>query len=266
MKAFGRSAIGFTRADIDITDQRAVARKIKEISPVAVINTAAFHKIEECERDSEKSYQVNAFGAQYVARAAHAVHAAIIYISTDYVFGDYKKKYCESDCVNPLNIYGASKLAGEELTRIVNPHHYIIRTSALFGAHQSGKGHNFVTLMLKLAREGQEITVVDDQYTAPTYTVDLAEKIKELIIKKAPYGIYHITNSGSCSWHEFAKTIFKLARIKPQCKAKKTFIKKGQTRRPHSTVLINQAIQKLKIKPLRPWKEALSSYFDNFLK
>ena len=201
--------IGVGRADFDVTDYTRAENFVIAHKPSFVINTAAYHKTEECELNPDKSFQVNAIGAYNIARAAKLAGAKIIFVSTDYVFDGRKKYYIESDIPNPLNVYGASKLAGENLTKIANENHYIIRTSWLFGAHRSSKGYNFVSLMLEKAKNDEDIKVIGDQYGSPTYTHDLAVKIKELIDKNAMAGIYHITNFGSCSWHKFAKEIFK---------------------------------------------------------
>lgn len=252
--------VGWTLADFDVTDKEKISAKIKEAKPDVIINTAAFHKVEECELDPGKSFAVNAAGAFNAAKAAAEISAKIVFISTDYVFGNAKNSYSESDAPDPLNVYGASKLAGEIMTRIANPNHYIVRTSALFGEHQSGKGHNFVQLMLGLARDGKEIKVVDDQFTAPTFTPDLSQKIKELIFKNAPFGAYHITNQSGISWYEFAKIIFETAGISADLKPIKTNERPSNLVRPKSTILINNAIQKIGLSPMRPLKEALAEY------
>lgn len=263
-RVLGKSnqVIRFTRRDFDVSDQDAVLSFIGGVQPDAVINTAAFHKVEECEVNPRRSFDVNGLGAYYLASAAAQNGASIIYISTDYVFGGEKKTFEESDCPNPLNVYGTSKLAGEQLTKIANPRYYIIRTSALFGINTSGKGYNFVTLMLKLAAENQEIKVVDDQFTSPTYTLDLAEKIQELIKRPAPFGIYHITNYGGCSWFDFAKKIFELKKLNPDLKAIKTADRPAKLTRPSSTILSNKALEKSGLALLRPWPEALQDYLE----
>ncbi len=241
-----------TRDDFDIIDAGGTENFIKQSKPYIVINTAAYHKTEECELNPEKSFAVNAIGAFNVAKAAKKIGAKIIFISTDYIFDGSKEYFTESDMPNPLNVYGASKLAGENLTKIANENHYIIRTSWLFGVHRSGKGHNFVALMLEKAKNGEDIKVVNDQFGSPTYTYDLALKIKELIDKKAPAGVYHITNSGSCSWYEFAKEIFKLSGIKADLEGISSKERPSNIKRPKYSVLIGEN--------LRPWQEALNDF------
>jgi len=234
--------------------------------PDIVINTAAYHKTEECELNPEKSFSVNAIGAFNAAKAAKEIGAKIIFISTDYVFDGRKEHYSESDAPNPLNVYGASKLAGEILTKIANDNFYIIRTSWLFGIHKSGKGHNFVSLMLEKAKNGENIKVVDDQFGSPTYTYDLAAKIKELIEKNAPADIYHITNTSSCSWHELAEKIFELVKLNPKIEKIKSSDRPSSVKRPKYSVLISENLKKQGIDNLRPWPEALSAYLDEIKK
>lgn len=260
MEAFGSSAVGCTHADVDVTDADAVSEVINRIKPAVVINTVAFHRSEECEKDPAKSYTVNALGAWNVAKAASGVGAVSVYVSTDYVFGNAKKEYGEGDMPEPLNVYGASKLAGEQLTAIANPKHYIIRTSALFGKYKSGKGHNFVTLMLSLVEKGGPISVVADQYTTPTYAGDLAVKIKELLEAKAPYGTYHVTNTGGVSWYGFAGEIFKAAGKQVDLRAVSVAGRSSTFVRPDSTVLISEKLAGAGIPPLRPWQDALREY------
>lgn len=254
--------IGATRADFDVSDFDATNKFITKHHSDIVINTAAYHKTEECEINPEKSFSVNAIGAFNVAKAAKEVGAKIIFISTDYVFDGSKEIFTESDMPNPLNVYGASKLAGENLTKIANDNFYIIRTSWLFGIHKSSKGHNFVSLMLEKAKNGENIKVVDDQFGSPTYTYDLALKIKELIDKKTPSGIYHITNYGSCSWYEFAKKIFELSDLKSNLEEIKSSDRPSSVKRPKYSVLISENLKKQGIETLRPWPKALSAYLE----
>ncbi len=256
--------IQWTLQDFDVVNEERTHKVIKDTAPQLVINTAAFHKVGECEQDPQKSFEVNALGAFHAARAAAAVGAKTVFISTDYVFGNDKDSYIESDTPCPLNVYGASKLAGEQLTRIANPGaHYIVRTSALFGEHQSGKGYNFVTLMLNLAREGKEIRVVDDQYTAFTYTKDLAEIIRKLVSGDAGPGTYHITNQGSASWFEFARKIFKYAGVAPDLKSTSSEERHEILVRPESSVLKSEVLPGVGLQLLRPWEEALKEHMNS---
>ncbi|MBU2573073.1 MAG: dTDP-4-dehydrorhamnose reductase [Elusimicrobia bacterium] len=256
----GHEVIGSSRADFDVADSPAAGSFIKKARPDLIINTAAFHKTEECELNPERSFAVNSLGAYNVAKAAKETGAKFVFFSTDYVFDGSKKSFTESDAPNPLNVYGASKLAGELLTSAGNDNYYIIRTSWLFGIHRSGKGHNFVTLMLEKAKNGETIKVVGDQFGLPTYTHDLALKIKELIDKNAPAGIYHMANSGPCSWHEFAKKIFELAKLAPNLEQIKSGDGLSKIKRPEYSVLTSENLKREGIKNMRPWQEALGDF------
>lgn len=252
-----------TRDDFDVSDGLTVERFVKNANPDVVINTAAYHKTEECELNPEKSFAVNAIGAYNVAKAAADINAKIVFFSTDYVFDGSKEFFTESDTPNPLNVYGASKLAGENLTRIANENYYIIRTSWLYGSHESSKGYNFVSLMLEKAKNGEIIKVINDQFGSPTYTYDLALKIKELIGKEALSGVYHITNSGSCSWYEFAKKIFELANLKPNLEEIKSSDRSSNIKRPKYSVCVSENLKKQGIENLRLWQEALKEFLIN---
>lgn len=195
--------------DLDITDINAVMNAVSSVKPDLVINSAAFTKVDECEEKPDLAYKVNGYGAGNVAIACEEAGARLVHISTDYVF-DGKKgtPYLEDDGVNPLNVYGKSKLLGERNVISFCRRHYIVRTQGLFGAN----GKNFAETILRNARAGKPLTVVNDQFGSPTYTRDLAAAILTLT-EKPEYGIYHITNSGVASWYEFALEILKAAGI-----------------------------------------------------
>ncbi|MDO8443571.1 MAG: dTDP-4-dehydrorhamnose reductase [Candidatus Azambacteria bacterium] len=262
----GYEVIKAVHDDFDVADKIATENFIKNCAPDIVINTAAYHKIEECELNPERSFAVNAIGAFNVSKAAAAIGAKIIFFSTDYVFDGSKEYFIESDTPNPLNVYSSSKLAGENLTKIANENHYVIRTGWLFGVHQSGKGYNFVGLMLEKAKNGGVIKVVNDQFGSPTYSYDLAVKIKELIDKKAPPGIYHMTNGGFCSWYEFAKKIFELGEIKADIAPVSSQEYPSNIKRPKCSVLKNESLKKQNIEILRPWQEALGAFMLEYNK
>jgi len=268
IKIFGDSyeIIKSVRSDFDVADKMAAENFIKNCAPDVIINTAAYHKTEECELNPEKSFAVNAIGAFNVAKVAKEIGAKVIFISTDYVFDGTKEYFVESDIPNPLNVYGVSKLAGENLIKIANEDYYIIRTSWLFGIHKSGKGNNFVTLMLEKEKNGENIKVVDDQFGSPTYTYDLALKIKELVDKNVLPGMYHITNSGSCSWHEFTQKIFELSNLKPNLEQVKSADGPSKIKRPKYSVLISENMKKQGIESLRPWQEALGDFMLEYNK
>lgn len=252
-------------ADFDVSDCVKTRAFIAHAHPDIVINTAAYNKTEEAERNPEKSFQVNALGAHSVASAAAGIGAEIFYFSTNYVFDGTKEQFSEDDHPNPLNVYGASKYAGEMLVHIANQKSFIIRTSNLFGTHQGGggKGYNFVSMMLEKAKHNEEIRVVNDQFGSPTYTHDLALKIKELIEHVIPPGTYHISNSGSCSWYEFAEKIFELSGVHPPALVPIPTPEGALLiKRPRTAALVSKKLPALGIAPLRSWQDALAAYFD----
>ncbi len=250
-----------THADIEITNAESVTWTIGQHGPDVVISTAAFHKVDECERDAARAFAVNAVGARYLAAACRDAGAALVYLSTDYVFdGSKGQPYSETDPPAPINVYGASKVAGEHMIRATLERHLIVRTSGLYGiAGSSGKGGNFVELMLRLARDAKPIRVVTDQVLTPTYTVDLAQAIASLV-HGGHYGLFHITNSGSCSWFEFAQEIFRQMGLTPGLQATTTAAFGAPARRPAYSVLAHDAWRRAGFAELRPWQEALGAY------
>lgn len=255
------SLIPLTHRDVDICDFVHTHKVLTALKPEIVINTAAFHRVDDCEVQPEKAFWVNTYAVRKLAQFCAELDCCLVHISTDYVFGgDKRTPYTEDDAPNPLNVYGVSKLAGEYFVRNICPKHFIIRTSGLYGvAGSSGKGGNFVETMIRLAKEGKPIRVVNDQVLTPTYAKDLAEKIKELMQTKA-YGLYHITNSGQCSWYEFASKIFELLDLKPDFKPIASAEYGARAPRPAYSVLAHKALQRLGLADLRPWPEALEAY------
>jgi len=255
--------IPITHKDLDITDRKKVFEIINKTKPDIVINTAAYHKVDECEDNPEKSFLVNATGAYYVAQASKENEAVCVFISTDYIFDGRKKSpYIETDCPTPLNVYGTSKVAGEQLVRMTCPKHFIIRTTGLYGlAASQQKGGNFVDKMIQLSQIRDEVRVVNDQILTPTYTVDLSNKMAELS-RTQHYGTYHLTNSGYCSWYEFTKKIFKLVGIQTKLSPTTSEEFKTRAKRPSYSVLENHNLKKIGLEDLRPWQAALKSYLQ----
>jgi dTDP-4-dehydrorhamnose reductase len=258
----GHDVIPLGHAQVEVTNQESVQHALQEARPDVVINCAAFVRVDECEDRPEYAFRVNAVGGMNVARACSELGSVCIYISTDYVFGGEKcTPYTEEDAPNPLSVYGVSKLAGEYFVRNVCPKHFVVRTSGLYGiAGSSGKGGNFVETMIRLAKENKPIRVVDDQVLTPTHTKDLAQKIKELLQTEA-YGLYHITNSGQCSWYEFAGKIFELLSLKPDFGPTSTANFGAKARRPTYSVLAHDGLKKLNSYEISPWQKALGAYF-----
>ncbi len=261
----GDGTVALTHKDIEIVDQRRAEAVLGRIEPDVVINTAAYHRVEDCETEYARAFEVNGIGSANLARAAEKLGFALVHISTDYVFdGKKREPYQEDDAPNPLNTYGLTKLAGEYYIRNLCTKHYIVRTSGLYGlAKCRAKGGNFVETMLRLAREQPELKVVDDQLLVPTYTLDLAEKIKELVAKdkKDRYGTYHIANSGQCSWYEFAAKIFELEGLHGVNLKKTTSAEfRSKVMRPAYSVLGSNGLKSIGLKPLRSWQDALKEY------
>ena len=259
--------VPFTRADLDITDRDAVERVLDAHAPAWVINTAAFHRVDDIElKDAQLAFAVNEVAAGHLARACARRGARLLHLSTDYVFGggrhsEPRRPYAEDSPPFPLSVYGESKLAGERLIQEASSTHLVVRSSGLYGvAGSAGKGGNFVETMLRLARKGERIKVVHDQVLAPTYTADLAEAIARLVAARPPGGIYHLTNAGACSWFEFAGRIFELCKLAPDLAPTTSAEYKAPASRPPYSVLANTRAAALGLPPLRPWPEALEDY------
>ena len=251
--------IGLTHKDIEVSDYESCLI-LKKYKPEIIINTAAFHKTDQCEEEPLKAFSVNAIGAKNVATISKEINAITVYISTDYVFdGSKTEPYTEEDIPNPINTYGISKLAGELYTK-QNPKHYIIRIASLFGiAGSSGKGGNFVETMIKKALNKEVIYVVDDIWMSPTYTKDAALIIKKILENNLPYGIYHATNKGYCTWFQFAQEIFKLTVLTPIIKPIKKDQLQIKAKRPRFSPLESIKLPKFGIQ-IRRWEEALREY------
>ena len=260
----GYELIPLTHNDIEITDMDSVKQVFNKYEPDIIINTAAYVRVDDCETEQDKAFSINALGARNVAVVAQQLGAKLFYISTDYVFGGESPSpgvpYTEFDAPVPVNVYGKSKLAGENFVRHLCRKHFIVRTSGLFGtAGSSGKGGNFVETMLKLARERDKLSVVNDQICSPTYTRDLASKIVQLIGTEY-YGIFHITNKGFCSWYDFTKEIVNQAGLNTAVIPISSEQYPQKARRPGYSVLDNYHLRLLGLDDLPTWQEALKEY------
>ena len=254
--------------ELDITDESAVLKKVEEIKPEYIINCAAYTAVDKAEDVYDLADKINADGPGNLAKAAKAVDAVLIHISTDYVFNgdlDISKSYVETDQVGPVTVYGKTKLHGEEEVQKNTDKFYIFRTAWLYG-----DGNNFVRTMLKLGTTKDEINVVSDQHGSPTYAEDLANIIKQAIEKKIPYGIYHTTNQGFTTWYEFTKKIFELANI--SCKVNPVttekyieIMKVKQAKRPFNSKLSKEKILSQGVE-IPTWEEGLKRYLDIELK
>lgn len=247
--------------EIEVRDYSSCA-KLGSLSPDVVINTAAFHKTDACEDDPLKTFSVNAIGSKNVAQICGEIGASYVYISTDYVFdGNKGKPYTEEDLPNPINTYGISKVAGEHYAKLAKKY-YIVRVSSLFGVSGArGKGGNFVETMIQKAKNNEEINVVCDMFMSPTYTKEAADIIKRIIKNKLPYGVYHASNKGYCSWYTFAEAIFKLLRLNTDIKPIKTEALNLKAKRPKFSALKSIVLSEHGINT-REWKLALEEYLE----
>jgi dTDP-4-dehydrorhamnose reductase len=247
--------ICWDRTEIDIADRENVNKKISEINPDLVINAAAYTNVDGAETEKELVMKINGEAVGYLAEACKKCGAILIHYSTDYVFdGKNQNGYKENDKPeNSVNAYGQSKLLGEKMLQENTDRFYLIRTSWLFGKG----GKNFVETMLTLAQKNETIRVVNDQHGKPTFAVDLAKKTKKLVEGKFPFGIYHITNENTCTWHEFAKEIFKIADVNVEVTPVSSDEFPTPAKRPAYSILINT-----KLPSSRPWQEALEEYLN----
>ncbi|SFA57969.1 dTDP-4-dehydrorhamnose reductase [Anoxybacillus pushchinoensis] len=250
----GYKVYGYGRDELDITNFEQVKQVISEVNPDVVIHAAAYTKVDLAESEPDQAFLINAYGTRNVVVASEAIGAKLVYVSTDYVFdGTANVPYNEFAPTNPLSVYGKSKLAGEQFVRDLHSKFFIVRTSWVYGKH----GNNFVKTMLKLAQERDELMVVHDQIGCPTYTVDLANCILELI-QTEKYGIYHVSNSGHCSWYEFAKAIFEEAGIEVKVNPCTTKDFPRPAPRPAYSVLDHMALQLNGFREMREWRVALA--------
>ena len=256
-----------THADLDIATLESTRSVLTRIHPSLIVNTAAMHHVENCEKEPLKAYQINALGARHLAIAATELGAKLLHVSTDYVFdGSKKQPYLESDLTAPLNVYGNTKLAGEMFIRASMDRYFILRTSARYGRHpcRAKGGRNFVELMLKLVREREELRVVDDEVVSPTSTAELAKQI--LVLSQTDqYGLYHATAEGSCSWYEFAKKIFEIANVKTNLAPALPNEFPAKVPRPKYSVLENFGLKTLGINSFKGWEDGLHSYLISAL-
>jgi dTDP-4-dehydrorhamnose reductase len=249
-----------TRADCDLTNATAVRAKFLDLKPDVVLNCAAYNFVDKAEDEPMAAFMVNAFAVRELAQACCDLGLALVHFSTDYVFGlDAARQtpFREGDAPGPVSAYGLSKLAGEYFVRSLCPKHFVIRTCGLYGRWGTGgKGGNFVETMLRVAGLAKPLKVVADQVCTPSYTVDVAEAVGR-IVQTADYGLYHVTNAGQCTWHEFAATIFELAGVKADLTPITSAQFGAKARRPPYSAM---ASERPATPRMRPWREALAAY------
>jgi dTDP-4-dehydrorhamnose reductase len=248
------------RQVMDITNPQQVSHVIGEIQPDVVVHCAAYTAVDQAESDEDTAYAVNAFGTRNVASAAEKIGSKLIYISTDYVFnGRGTIPYREYDNTDPQSVYGKSKRAGEVLAQTLSSRYFIVRTSWVYGLY----GNNFVKTMKKLAETRKQLKVVHDQVGSPTFTKDLAQFLAQLM-NTEKYGIYHASNTGVCSWFEFAKAIFELSYINIDVEPCTTEEFPRPAPRPSFSVMEHLAIRANGFVDFRPWREGLKDFLTEW--
>jgi dTDP-4-dehydrorhamnose reductase len=261
----GQEVVGLTHADLDVADEPAVWAAVRDHAPDLVVHAGAWTDVDGCEDDPERAHRVNALGSWWVARACEAAGAAMVMVSTDYVFdgeggashGGDAAPYTEFQSIDPLNAYGRSKAAGEQLVRQTLPAHYVVRTAWVCGA----RGKNFVRTMLRVGHERGEARVVDDQLGSPTFTRDLAAAIRELAVT-GRYGTYHRTNRGTCSWYELAAATYELAGIEVDLQPMSSDQLDRPAPRPAYSVLSDRHSVSSGLAPLPHWREGLRDLLE----
>jgi dTDP-4-dehydrorhamnose reductase len=257
LEMFGAAARGVCRDEMEITDPASVGKVLQRLKPKVVVNAGAYTDVDGCESERERAFAVNGDGVRNLALTTREIGARLVQVSTDYVFdGSKGTPWLEGDPVNPLSVYGRSKLKGEESARL-NPDHVIVRTQWLYGLH----GRNFVETMLRLGRERDEVAVVHDQFGSPTWTVDLCLAIGALL-ETDRRGVYHAANAGFCSWYDFARAIFHEAGLKTRVRAITTEELGRPAPRPRYSVLDCSKLTRDTGFMPEDWRKALKKYLN----
>jgi dTDP-4-dehydrorhamnose reductase len=253
-----------TREQIDLAQPATIRPALEQIRPDVVVNCAAYNFVDKAESEPEAAFAVNAWGVRELAMACRDLGCVLVQFSSDYVFGldtARESPYAETDAPGPVSVYGLSKLAGEYLVRSICPRHFVIRTCGLYGVWGAGgKGGNFVETMLRVAAQGKPLRVVADQVCTPSYTVDVATATAALISSER-FGLYHIVNGGSCTWHGFAAAIFEMAGVHANPTAITSAEYGAPARRPGYGVLATEKYHTVG-PAMRPWREALAAYLE----
>jgi len=250
----GRSheVIALSRARLDVADFEAVSSALEEHSPDVVVNAAAYTNVDGCETEADLAFRVNALGPRNLAQLCEERGCDLLHVSTNYVFdGGSRRPYEPFDAPNPISVYGRSKLAGEEYVRQLTNRWYVVRSAGVYG-----RGNNFVRTMLRLGAERDVLEVKEDEFISPTFALDLAEGMTTLI-EDGRYGLYHLTNAGSCSWYEFAREIFALAGVEVEVVPVPGAEYPLPAARPANGVLST-----LGSPELRHWRDALKDYLE----
>ena len=257
----GQNAYPFVRSDFDVTDHGRAKAVLMDLRPEVIVNTTAYHRVDDCETAAGLAYGVNVLAVLNLVRLANELDATLLHFSTDYVFdGQSTQPYVESSIPFPLSVYGNSKLAGEYVVRTLARKPIVIRTCGLYGrAGSRGKGGNFVETMLRKAKAKEAIRVVNDQVATPTSTADLARQVAALLASNHR-GLFHATNEGSCSWFQFAQAIFEISGIEADLMPTTSQEFKAPALRPRYSVLENHRLKDLGINRMLHWRDALGEY------
>lgn len=249
---------GVDREDFDITDRDAVRDYILNYHPDVIVHCSAYTAVDRAEDEEETCYKVNVEGVKYIAETAKELDAKLVYISTDYVFdGSGDNFFNIDDKTGPLNVYGKTKLGGEEEVKKLLDKYFIIRISWVFGLN----GNNFIKTMMKLGESRAELNIVADQVGSPTYTYDLAPLICDMI-ETEKYGVYHATNEGECSWAEFAEYIFSVTGQNVLVHYITTEEYPVKAARPKNSRLSKISLDEAGFKRLPDWKDAVKRYIE----
>ena len=260
LKKRGHEPIGVDREEMDLMNNDAIREFIMNTRPEAIIHCAAYTAVDKAEEEVEVCYQVNAEATKVIAECAKELDITLIYISTDYVFDGTKEgEYVETDVPNPINVYGASKLLGEQYVQQLLEKYYIVRISWVFGEN----GNNFIKTMRRLGSERDELNIIHDQVGSPTYTADLAPLLVDMM-ETNNYGIYHATNEGTCSWFEFANEIFKQSNIEVKTNPITTDQYPTAAKRPMNSRMSKDKLTEFGFALLPSWEEALNNYLYLF--
>lgn len=252
----GYISIGVDKEKMDLTDLSNINSFIKDSNVDAIIHCAAYTAVDLAEDNKELCEIVNSLSVKEIANVCKELDIPLVYISTDYVFdGSKDEEYTENDIENPINVYGKTKLDGENYVKEILDKYYIVRISWVFGEN----GKNFINTMLRLSKEHKELNIIDDQIGSPTYTKDLAPLLADML-ETDRYGLYHATNEGFCSWYEFAKEIFKIKNIDIKVNPISTKDYPTKARRPLNSKMSKQKLIDKGFIPLRNWKEAVKDY------
>jgi dTDP-4-dehydrorhamnose reductase len=271
IRCLGAQAIPLRHQDIELTDFGSVRSALTDAAPTAVINTAAYNWVDKAEDEPQAAYTSNALGPRNVALVCAELQIPLLHVSTDYVFGQDSRDgnhggtrpYREVDAPGPVSAYGISKLAGEYFVRSISPQHFVVRTCGLYGNSDTvGKG-NFVKTMLRLGKERGTVRVVHDQYCTPTATADLAPAIVQLL-QSQQFGLYHLTNSGSTTWCDLARTIFQTAGLAVNVEPITTQDFAAKAQRPAYSVLDCDKAKSLGIE-LPSWQASVGKYVQELI-